>query len=304
MKAQTQPSLPTRMIAANLRLAGIKHKMTFQNYMKMLNKKIPVRPPKFMESKYDIRSEAFMGRNIWTIAAKEALCDQHIMYLHGGAYVVNFTLPHWLYMGSLAERLNATVIAPDYPLAPEYHVEDVFKIMIPLYEKVMKIAGSQNLTLMGDSAGGGMALALAQQLRDNGIEQPGQIILLSPWLDVTMSNPKITQVDKDDPLLNVEGLIESGQQYAGRLDTRDPRVSPLYGKLEGLAPITIFIGTADILLPDCRKLKVRADFTRLRVRYYEYEGMLHDGMLYPIPEARDIRDKIVETLRCRQSRDL
>lgn len=298
MKANSEPSLAVRIISANLRMAGIKHKTSFQDYMKTINDKGSVHPPKFLENRLDIRKESFMGRNVWYLSAKEPLCNQYILYLHGGAYVVNFTMPHWLYMATLAERLHATIIAPDYPLAPEHHVKDVFDMMTPLYEKIIKDTGTQKLTLMGDSAGGGMALALAQELRKKDIAQPAHIMLLSPWLDVTMSNPKITQVDKIDPVLNVRGLVASGQKYAGETDTRDPRVSPLYGSLKGLAPVTLFIGTADVLLPDCRKLKVRADFEGCPINYYEYEGMLHDGMLYPIPEARDIRDKIIHLLQC------
>ncbi|MDD3716757.1 MAG: alpha/beta hydrolase [Candidatus Marinimicrobia bacterium] len=301
MKVKTEPSLPARIIAANLRMAGIKQKTSFlQQYMKELSEKRPVRPPKILEKRIDISCEMFMGRNVWSLSAKESLCCQRILYLHGGAYVVNFTLPHWLYMAALAEHLHAVVIAPDYPLAPEQHANDVFAMMLPLYEKIIRECGKENLTIMGDSAGGGMSLALAQQLRDRALPQPAHIMLLSPWLDITMSNPKITQVDKDDPILNIKGLIESGKQYAGEIDRRDPRVSPIYGSLKGLAPITLFIGTADILLPDCRKLKVKAQFEEHPIAYYEYEGMLHDGMLYPIPEARDIRDKIVDILRCAQ----
>jgi acetyl esterase/lipase len=301
MKANSEPSLAARIIVANLRMAGIKHKTSFQDYMKMVNGKRPVQPPKLLENRFNISKDVFSKRNVWTISDKSALCKQHILYLHGGAYVVNFTLPHWRYMATLAERLNATVIAPDYPLAPEHHAADVFDMLLPLYEKVVATCGKENLSLMGDSAGGGLALALAQQIREHNFVQPAHIMLLSPWLDVTMSNPKITQVDKEDPVLNVQGLIESGKQYAGDLDPRDPRVSPLYGSLDGLAPITLFIGTADVLLPDCRKLKVKAQFKGQTIAYYEYEGMLHDGMLYPIPEARDIRDKIIDILQCEKA---
>ncbi|MDZ7797428.1 MAG: alpha/beta hydrolase [Candidatus Marinimicrobia bacterium] len=298
MTENKHPSLMSRIIEANLRLAGIKHRMSFQSYMKKLKQNGPVYPPAYIYNKYDIHFNTFRGRKVWRIRSKNASCEQKILYFHGGAYVVNFTMPHWLYMGTLAERLNAMVIAADYPLAPEHHVNDVFDMIVPLYQKVLKDSAASDLTLMGDSAGGGMALALAQVLREEKIEQPAQIMLLSPWLDVTMSNPQISQVDKKDPLLNVKGLIDSGKQYAGDLETRDPRVSPLYGSMAGLAPLTVFIGTHDVLLPDCRRLRLKAEKAGTPVSYYEYEGMLHDAMLYPIPEAKDIRDKIVKILQC------
>ncbi|MDZ7821329.1 MAG: alpha/beta hydrolase [Candidatus Marinimicrobia bacterium] len=291
----------SRIIAANLRLAGIKHRTTFQAYMKEQSRSTDVRPPAFMYNKFEIHYRTFRGRKVWTLRAKGASCRQHIFYLHGGAYVVNFTLPHWRYMGTLAERLHATVIAPDYPLAPEHHAEEVFDMNVPLYREVLNDAGNSALALMGDSAGGGLALALAQVLKKRKIPQPARIVLLSPWLDISMSNPQIAQVDKEDPILNVEGLIASGKQYAGGLDPRDHRVSPIYGPMEGLAPITVFIGTHDVLLPDCRRLKLRAESAGTPVSVHEYKGMLHDGMLYPIPEARDIRDRIVEILRCRET---
>ncbi|MFJ1256964.1 alpha/beta hydrolase fold domain-containing protein [Cupriavidus sp. CuC1] len=137
---------------------------------------------------------------------------------------------------------------------------------------------------MGDSAGGGMALALAQVARDTGRALPGRLVLLSPFLDATGSNPAIDALEPLDPMLSKLGGIECGRVYAGGDPVTLPQVSPIYGSLRGLPPVTLFIGTHDVLLPDCRTYRALAEQQGLPLRYYEYEGMFHVWMLLPMPE--------------------
>src|SRR5215510_1721621 len=150
---------------------------------------------------------------------------------------------------------------------------------------------------MGDSSGGGISLALAQRLREDGLAQPGRVILLSPWLDATLSNPEILEFDKIDPFLGVDGLKYGGEAYARDVDPKSYLVSPVYGCLEGLAPITLFIGTRDILYPDCRKLRDKATAEGVRIDFREYPEMVHDWMLAPMPEAKHAIEEIVATIR-------
>jgi acetyl esterase/lipase len=88
-------------------------------------------------------------------------------------------------------------------------------MVVKLYKQMMQTNEAENMILMGDSAGGGFALALAQRLRDEHLPQPGKIILLSPWLDITLTNECIKSIDRIDPFLGIEGLLEAGKQYAG-----------------------------------------------------------------------------------------
>jgi acetyl esterase/lipase len=108
---------------------------------------------------------------------------------------------------------------------------------------------------MGDSSGGGICLALAQRLREENLPQPRRIVLLAPWLDASLSNPEIAALDNIDPFLDEDGLKYAGSVYARDVDPKNYLVSPLYGSLRGLARVTLFIGTCDILFPDCRKLR-------------------------------------------------
>ena len=121
-------------------------------------------------------------------------------------------------------------------------------------------------------------------------------MLLSPWLDATLSNPEIAEFDKIDPFLGVEGLKYGGEVYARDVDPKSYLVSPVYGSLKDLAPVTLFIGTRDILYPDCRKLRDKASAEGVRLDYREYDQMVHNWMLGPMPEAKHAIAEIVETI--------
>ena len=251
-------------------------------------------PSPRLHRKHQISKREINGHLVWTIAPRESPSVKHVIYLHGGAYVNSFAAQHWDFISKLVQASKCTVTAPNYPHAPEYNVHDVFALMLPLFNELAAVAGSSNITIMGDSSGGGISLALAQRLREDGLTQPGRVILLSPLLDATLSNPEIAEFDKIDPFLGVEGLRYGGAAYARGVDARNYLVSPVYGSVMDLAPISLFIGTRDILFPDCRKLRERAADEGVRIDYREYDGMVHDWMLGPMPEAKYALAEIVE----------
>jgi len=129
---------------------------------------------------------------------------------------------------------------------------------------------------MGDSAGGGLSLAFVQKLAQDDLMLPRQIILLSPWLDVTMSHPQIATIEPKDPMLEKNALIEAGKLWARETETSHFLISPLNGNLEYLPPISIFTGGKDILYPDAVKLKNSLCAKGTSVNYYEYPAMFHD----------------------------
>jgi acetyl esterase/lipase len=169
-------------------------------------------------------------------------------------------------------------------------------MLVPICHDLVGHESADKLTLMGDSAGGGIALALAQLLRDRHMPRPEHIVLLSPWLDATMSNPEIREIDPVDTLLDIQGLADAGKLYAGPLDPADPMVSPINGSLAGLGLITVFIGTHDLFLADCRRLRALAEAHAIKIDYREYANMVHTWMLYSLPEARQTKKEIIELL--------
>jgi monoterpene epsilon-lactone hydrolase len=288
------PSIQSRAITVLVHLLRVKRTVNRMRQRVESGQQTYTEPSRRMRRKHRVTKRDFNGHLVWTIAPRENAGSKQIIYLHGGAYVNSFASQQWNFMSRLVDALNCTVTAPNYPHAPEYCVHDVFAMLLPLYAEVAAVSGSSNVTVMGDSSGGGISLALAQRLREEGREQPGNVILLSPWLDATLSNPEIAEFDKIDPFLGVEGLKYGGAVYARNTDPTCYLVSPVYGSLKGLAPVSLFIGTRDILLPDCRKLRDKAAAEGVRLNYREYEGMLHDWMLISLPESKQALKEILE----------
>jgi epsilon-lactone hydrolase len=209
-----------------------------------------------------------------------------VLYLHGGAYVGEISVHHWRFLARLVRASGATIAVPIYALAPKAVAS----------ETVPQAAGVQRAlaapVVMGDSAGAGLALAVSQALRAQGRDGPQQLVLLSPWVDATMTTPGITAVAPRDPLLGVEAVALAGVLYAGGDDPAGPLASPINGDLAGLGHVTILIGTRDVLLPDARRLRDGLRAAGTAVTYVEEPDMLHDWMLLPIPEAARVIDRL------------
>jgi acetyl esterase/lipase len=214
---------------------------------------------------------------------------RRLLFFHGGSYVYEIAPEHYRFCAALARALDATVSIPIYPLAPEHSAASIHEKM----EGVVDALGPFDAWL-GDSAGAGLALALAQQRTE-----PPPLALLSPWLDIALENPAIAAIDERDPWLSPIGLRECGRLYAKELDSRDPRVSPVYSRLERIPRISMFIGTRDIFLPDARKFRDRAPE---KIALFEYPEMVHDFMLIRfLPEARRAFRDIVKELSDRRA---
>ena len=164
---------------------------------------------------------------------------------------------------------------PDYPLTPKYNYQDVYNMVEPLYKEMIKTIGSENVILMGDSAGGGLALGLYEKIAEQIVELPIKTILISPWLDVRLQNENIQEVEKQDTILNKEALKVAGITYAGTDGMDSYLVNPIEGNISSLQNIKIFIGTDDILNPDCHVLKEKAEVVNADVEIKEYEKAKH-----------------------------
>lgn len=272
-------SMQSELTELALQLIGRKNKVSFRptqlaaGEMAEEDDDEGTEPSQRMHMKFHITTQEMNEQTVWSVAPKKKATGKQIYYLHGGTYVDGFTNQHWYFVANLVERLRCTVTAPDYPLALDHDVHDALEMVIPLYRELVETADASNLTLMGDSAGGGMSLALAQWLRNEDIKQPSNLFLLSPWLDVTMTNPDISRVVKiDDSSSEIQELRQRGKMYAGKTDPTNYIVSPIYGSLDHLAPITLLVGMNDVFVADCRKLKAKADAEGIALDYREFEG--------------------------------
>ena len=185
----------------------------------------------------------------------------------------------------------------DYPLAPENGYENTFDMIQGAYEHLVKVYADDNFVLMGDSAGGGLALALAQKLNKEKFPvQPQKSILLSPWLDVRLENPHIKKLENQDPLLSVAALRLAGDLYAKGADKSNYLLSPINGEMEGLGAVHIFTGTRDILWPDCEKFFDQCKKLDQSVYLHAYGNMPHIFMFFPFRQTKDAINQIIRIL--------
>ena len=237
---------------------------------------IESKAPEEIEIDCNLETEQFIGRKVFILTPKNTQkTNKVILYLHGGSYVAETSSDHWNFLEKVVNDTGATIILPDYPLTPKYTYKDVFTMITPLYKEIIEEVDINNLTLMGDSAGGGMALALAERMGEENIQMPNKTILISPWLDVRLQNPEIDEVQKRDKELSKETLKLAGVAYAGEDGIDSYLVNPIDGNLSKLKNVTILTGTNDILNPDVHVLQEKAKQIGVNIEIKEYESAGH-----------------------------
>ncbi len=222
-----------------------------------------------------------------------------VYYLHGGGYVAPADPLHTKYALRLADTLGAEVVMPDYPLAPGHDWRAHHDVLRD--DLADRCATQDRVLVAGDSAGGGIALALAQAVRDRGGAQPSELLLLSPWVDLTTSTPETYDLDDVDPWLQITKLDLYAEWWAGHPDDLARfEVSPALGDLAHLPRTLMICGTRDLLVPGCRLLADRAAGLRpgeWDLTYLEAPDLIHVFPLMPIPEARTAWRHVQDFLR-------
>jgi epsilon-lactone hydrolase len=228
--------------------------------------------------------------------------DRVLIFLHGGGFEFGSVRSD----GELAARLGQAggmrVLFPEYRLAPEHHfpaaIDDVIAAWRWLRADQRLPAGS--IAVAGDSAGGGLAVALLVAIRDAGEELPAAAVLMSPTVDLTSSGASMTERADQDPISTPAMLRQFASDYLAGADPRTPLASPLFASLAGLPPLLVLVGTADLLLSDSERLAAAADQARVDVTLEIGEGLPH---VYPLmlgtPEATEATEQIGKFLRNR-----
>lgn len=248
----------------------------------------------------DMEEQTFEAMQVFTLNDQKSLKQKVILYIHGGAWTNQPLSLHWLFMDKMAQSLNAKVIAPIYPKVPHFNHHDTFQKMLNFYKEILKTVESSNqLTIIGDSAGGNIALGLVQLLKQNHLPQPQDIILLSACVDMSLENPQILEYEDKDPMLASEGMEVITKIWAADKDLKDPLISPIYGDFQGLGKITHFIGTHESLYPDAIKFDEQLTEQGIDITTFVYPQMNHVFVVMPIPEALDAQQKIINIIHSR-----
>lgn len=215
-----------------------------------------------------------------------------ILYIHGGAYVGGISMIHWNFVYNLLKDTKAKIIFPDYPLAPKKTYKEVFELIKLVYETIPK---NDKLIVLGDSAGGAISLALTELMAKENKSLPEKLILISPWLDITMKNKKIDEVQKEDKVLNKQILKLASEMYSGKENMDDFLLSPINGEVDGLPPITIFTGTSDMLNPDVHIFEKKfTDASKLKI--YEKENASHNWVIDDIKGNNEDYQKLLSEI--------
>lgn len=237
---------------------------------------IESKAPEEVQKACHLDIKEYKNRKVFIITPKEGTTNPlKILYFHGGSYVADASKNHWDFIENIVEETGSTVIMPDYPLTPKYNYKDVFEMVEPLYQEIIEKVGVDNLIMAGDSAGGGLTLALEEKLSKTETPLPKKTILISPWLDVRLTNEKISEVQKVDKELSKEKLLLAGIAYAGEDGMESYLVNPIDGDMSKLKNIIIMTGTHDILNPDVDILVEKAKQVGVEIQVKEYEEAPH-----------------------------
>ena len=215
-----------------------------------------------------------------------------VIYLHGGAYVNGFNAHQWRLLNKLSDRTGCEFLVPAYHLAPWGDCVRGCEDVTAMFAAAAEERPGRRILLMGDSAGGGLAMIAAENLVRQGGSLPERLILFSPWMDVSMDNPDIAPLIPVDPILHFELTRLHGQYWAGDAGVRDWRASPLYGEMAGLPPVTIYCGTRELLYPDLLRTRDALEAAGVDLDFHVGRGLNHDYPLMPIPEAEAALDEV------------
>lgn len=219
-----------------------------------------------------------------------ALSPDHltILYLHGGGYVFGGLYTHQALVDEIAHTGNCSVYMPDYRLAPEHPFPAALDDALASYQALLKQGiDASSIVFAGDSAGGGLALALALHCKELALPQPRALVLFSPWVDLTLSLPSYQHRRNRDPMLSPSGLESCAQAYCATTDPSYPLCSPLFADLEELPPIIIQVGSEEILYDDAIALHDRALNAGVTSELTVFPQLWHDFQLQvnKLPEA-------------------
>ena len=237
----------------------------------------------------------------WWCRPQHPVDDCAIIYFHGGAYVLGSAAAYRNLVGQIAARAKVAIFIADYGLAPEHPFPAAVNEAAAIY-RGLAASGMSKLVIAGDSAGGGLALALLQSVssaaNDETMPKPLAAVVMSLWADLALTGESMETRAESDPILTRDALNQAAQLYLGNKDRHDPKASPLYGEVTGLPPVMFHVGEDEILLDDSRRFANRIEAAGGVAQLHIWEGMTH---VFPsnvsLQAAKDALDEIGAFLR-------
>jgi acetyl esterase/lipase len=261
-----------------------------------LDRTLPTRATPGFAKRWDV-SVSDIGFPSYVLTPRDRRTHRTLYYVHGGGFMAPIDGFHVRYATRLADAMGARVVMPDYPLAPEHTWADSHDALVA--DAAHWAGEDRGVVLAGDSAGGGLALAIALSMRDRGLTPATALVLHAPWVDLTTSTPETEALDAVDPWLFLGKVRAYAQWWAGAPeDLGRPEVSPALADLSGLPRALMLHGTRDLLHPGCRLLARRAAEAGWDLTSVEEPDLIHVyGILPFIPESARAFRQVVDFVR-------
>ncbi|MEM6476306.1 MAG: alpha/beta hydrolase [Pseudomonadota bacterium] len=263
----------------------------FSEYMAQRSPPRDAPMPQSLRDKYSVEEWSAAGQKVVTIHPKSGPAEWHMLYFHGGGFVLPMFKEHWPLAAALVDQCGVSITLPLYEVVPEAKYSRADDQADEVFSKLAETHDPAKIIINGDSAGGHMALSLALRLARAGGAQPGKLALSAPWLDVTMQDEAMAAVEPHDIMLKVGTLRNCGVMWADDRDPASPECSPLYTPTEELAllpPTRIWTGRHDLFIVDSRTFTGKLREAGVDAKLYEYESAPHVFMaITPTREAKD-----------------
>ena len=223
------------------------------------------------------------------IVTPASRADRHVLYLHGGGYRLGSPATYRHFTWRIAAATRARLLAIDYRLAPEHPFPAALDDAVAAYRWLLAERGDpRRMAVVGNSAGGGLALALLLKARNDGLPLPAAAVALSPWTDLALTGASLRLNAESDPMLNADDVPAFAADYLAGADPRNPYASPLYGDPSGLPPTLIQVGDDEILRDDAVRMADRMRGANCHVELQIWPRTPHVWQLLAplLPEAR------------------
>ena len=205
-----------------------------------------------------------------------------LFYLHGGGYFMGSCSGYRAFVTKLCKKLKYEAVSINYPLAPEHPfpagLDDAFTSYKWLLEE--KSIPAEKIILMGDSAGGGLVLALLHRIKKQNLPKPKAAICLSAWGDLTLTSESFKTKEEEDPFFTVQQITVGAAAYVNGQDPKNPELSPLYGDFSGFPPVFLQVGTRELLLDDTLSIAEKMKKQGVSVTLDVWEGMWHAFLFF------------------------
>lgn len=280
-----------------IKLKGIKKKFSKDPIdFKKIRKEDIHHPKDAFFRKNNVYRFTILKTKITEINQNEAT-NKLLLYIHGGAFISGPAKHHWDTIKEIVKQTNHIVWMCDYPKVPENKIQEISENIDLVYKTALEKYSSKQIILIGDSVGGTLITALIQRLIEDNNELPHKIILVSPVMDATMSNPQIDKIEAIDPMLSKNGVLSAKRMCAENNDLKNTMLSPINGSFDGFPNTILFLAENDITYPDQKIVVQKLIDAKNTIEVIEGKKMPHIWPLLPVmKEAKMALKQIITHL--------